>query len=409
LKICEEGTIVEPDDFLVQFDDSVLQQDLLQQRIAVANDRTQMIQAENDLANAKRKLREYTEGLFSLEREQFATVLFVAEDTYKRAVTYLEHSRRLHERGYITDTQLDADEFAVKKAKKDFDNAKRRLEVYDQFTKEKLQGEYEAEIKKQDARVEAATYTLELSKQKLTEIEEQIEHCLISAPATGQVVYANERDRHDNKPVIEEGTLIRENQVIIRLPDLRNMQVDVKINESHVNRINPGQAARITLDADPDLLLHGKVKEVAPYPFPIRWHGAPMEYGCIVTITDPPTTIRPGLRAKVKIIFESEPDVLLVPLAAVIEQGEQHFCLVRRDESWQPVPVTIGSNNNNQVVVVDGIAEGDQVSITPFRYIERSDLPDPPPAELATDKNGDGRSDKSPISTTSPASGATLR
>ena len=39
LKICEEGTNVKEGDFLVQFDDSVLQSDLLAQQIVVANDK----------------------------------------------------------------------------------------------------------------------------------------------------------------------------------------------------------------------------------------------------------------------------------------------------------------------------------------------------------------------------------
>jgi len=376
LKICEEGKIVTPDDFLVQFDDSVLQQELLAQKIVAANDKARLIQAQNDLETATRTLREYTQGLFEQQRDVLATDLFVAEERFQRAVTYVDFSRRLAAKGYITANQLRADEFAVEKAKKDLAIAKRKLDVYDRFTQDKMLGEYEAEIKKQQAKLDAATHTLALSQQKVAETEEQIAHCLVRAPAAGQVVYANQRDRRDAPKVIEEGTLIRENQIIILLPDLTTMQVDVKINESHVKRIEKGQPARITLDADPENILNGTVDEVAPYPFPIRWHGAPMEYGAVVTIDDPPPTIRPGLRAKVKIIFEAQPDVLMVPLSAVIEHGQRHFCLVRDREGWRPQPVKIGSNNNNQVVVLEGLSEGDEVSMTPFQHIERSELPE---------------------------------
>jgi len=386
LKICEEGVSVKPGDFLVQFDDSILQQELLAQKIVAANNKALLIQAQNELENARRTLREYTQGLFAQERDLISTGLFVAEENFQRAVTYLEYSRRLATKGYVTANQLRADEFAAEKAKKDLATAKRNLDVYDRFTQDRMVGEYEAEIKKQEARVEAATHTLELSKQRLADTEQQITHCLVLAPVAGQVVHANEREGRNGAQVIEEGTLIRENQIIIRLPDLRNMQVDVKINESHVNRIQTGQPARIILDADPEDVLHGKVKEVAPYPFPVRWHGAPMEYGAVVEIDDPPPTIRPGLRAKVKIVFESRPDVLQVPLAAVIEQGGCYYCLVREQAAWHPKPVKIGSNNNNQVVVLEGLAEGEQVSMTPFQHIERSDLPGGTPSGIAADK-----------------------
>jgi len=378
LKICDEGELVQPGDFLVQFDDSLLQQELLAQRIVAANNKALLIQAQSTLDSAKRELREYTEGLFAQERDVLDAAKFVAEENLQRAVTYLEHSRRLVAKGYITANQLRADEFAVDKAKKELAIAQQKLKVYDQFTRDKMVGKYEAEIKKQEAKVEAAQHTLDLSEQKLLKIEEQISYCMITAPSAGQVVHANERDRGGNTKVIEEGTLIRENQIIIRLPDLENMQVDVKINESHVNRVAVGQPARIILNADHKEILRGTVTEVAPYPFPIRWHGAPLEYGAVVSINDPPPNIRPGLRAKVTIVFETQPDVLQVPLAAVIEQDERHYCLVREQDDWRLQPVKVGSNNNDQIIVIEGLTEGDQVSMTPFRHIERSDLPESP-------------------------------
>ncbi len=377
LKICAEGTQVEPGDFLVQFDDSVLQNDLLAQKIVVANDEALLIQAKSDLQNAQRTLREFEQGLFQQEQELLEGEVFVAEEELRKSELAMASSKRLAARGLITQLQVTAAEFAVDKARKDVAAARRKLDVYQRFTGEKMSGEYEAEIQKQEANVEAATFTLELSKQKLAEIEQQISHCLITAPAAGQVVHANERDgRGDTPEVIEEGTIIRENQVVIRLPDLENMQVDVRINESHVNRVKPGQPAEIQLDADPDNVLRGEVQEVAAYPFPLRWHGSPMEFGAVITIVDAPPSIRPGLRAKVKIVFESRPDVLQVPLAAVIEHGDRHYCLVREQDEWRAQTIQISSNNNTHVVVETGLVEGDRVALTPFRYIKRSELPD---------------------------------
>lgn len=393
LKICDEGTVVKTGDFLVQFDDSVLQNDLLAQKIVVANDKALLIQANSDLENAKRTLREFDEGLYQQELELLEGEVFVAEEELRKAELAYASSRRLAERGLITELQVTAGKFAVEKTKKDVAASKRKVDVYKNFTRDKTIGEYEAEIKKQEANVEAAEFTLELSQQKLKEIQEQIDFCLVAAPAAGQVVHANEREgRGDTPEVIEEGTIIRENQVIIRLPDLQNMQVDVKINESHVNRIKAGQPAEIELDADPDNVLRGEVQEVAPYPFPIRWHGAPMEYGAVVKIIDPPPTIRPGLRAKVKIIFESQLDVMQLPLAAVIERGDRHYCLVREEGGWRTQAIQLTSNNNTHVVVDGGLNDGDQVSLTPFRHIKRSDLPEVAPDELASGEEAKARS-----------------
>lgn len=155
----------------------------------------------------------------------------------------------------------------------------------------------------------------------------------------------------------------------------------------------PGQIAIIELDADPDNPLDGEVNQVAAYPFPLRWHGAPLEYDTKVTITNPPPTLRPGLRAKVKIFFESAAEVIQVPLAAVIQHEERYFCLVRNGNDWSPRPVSIGSNNNTHVVVANGLAEGEVVTLTPFRFIKRSELEEILPTLDAPGKRGDQPSD----------------
>jgi multidrug resistance efflux pump len=387
LKICPEGTYVQAGDFLIQFDDSVLHNDLLAQKIAVANDEAILIQTKSNLENAKRTLREFGEGLNQQQIELLEAEVFVAEDEVRRSELAFDSSKRLFQRDIVTALQVESAQFLAEKAQKSLNAARRKLDVYRQFTREKTAGEFEADIKKQEANVQAATFTLELSKQRRTDIEEQIAHCLVKAPAAGQVVYANDRDGAGAPKVIEEGTLIRENQVVIRLPNLKSMQVDVKINESHINYVKPGQAAEILLDADPDTILRGTVKEIAPYPFPLRWHGAPLEYGVVVAIIDPPPTIRPGLRAKVKIVFESHPGVLQVPLAAVVEHRGNNFCLIRERDEWRPRAIQIASNNNTHVIVRGGVAEGEQVALTPFRHIKRSDLPDVKPSAAASGKD----------------------
>ena len=372
--ICEEGTLVKEGDLLVQFDDSVLQNELIGQKIVVAQDKSAFIQAESNLANAERTLTEYEEGLFEQQAEVLESAAFVAEEELRKSDLMLQSNRRLAAKGLINELQVTASRFRMEKAKKDVAASRRALEVFRKFTRDRMIGEYKAEIEKQKANLDAARFTLDLSQQKLGEIQEQIHFCRITAPSEGQLVYANERQRGE-PVVIEEGTYIRYNQVVARLPDIRNMQVEVKINESHINRIRPEMAARIILDADPDLPLRGAVSKVAPYPFPQRWHGAPVEYGVDVKIIDPPPTIRPGYRAKVQIFFEAQSQALQVPLAAVIAHDDGHYCLVREENGWRAQSVEIGPNNNNDVVIESGLDEDDRVSLTPFRFIDRDDLP----------------------------------
>lgn len=382
IEIVPEGTEVVEGDFLIQLDDSVLKNDETSQLILVANDEALLEQAKSNLATAEKTLVEYIEGLFYQEKETFEGELFAAEEAQRRAEASLKHGERLAARGFITQLQLQSEQFALAKAKRDAAAARRKVQVYEKYTRDKLVGQYEADITRLIALNSAAENTLKLSNQRLSEVRQQIENCRIVAPGTGQVVYVSDQRRDF---VVEEGAVIRDKQLVIVLPDTSKMQVDVRINESHVNRIREGQAVNITLDADPDKPLKGVVKEVSTFPFPRRWHGEPLEFGTTVTILDPPESIRPGLRAKVNIKFDNALQVLQVPLAAVIEHKKHHFCLVRSGSEWDVRTVTIGKHNNSDVVIQAGLDAGERVSMSPFQFIQRADLPDlGEPEELAS-------------------------
>ena len=95
---------------------------------------------------------------------------------------------------------------------------------------------------------EQASYQEELNN--LQEIEDQIALCTVTAPENGQVVYANVlSSRSSSEFVVEAGAAVRERQVIIRLPDPKNMQVVSDINESRINLINEGMRANVRIDA----------------------------------------------------------------------------------------------------------------------------------------------------------------
>ena len=101
--------------------------------------------------------------------------------------------------------------------------------MYREFTKERLTGEYNASIKQKTAQLDAAQSTLDLSTNRLADIQEQIVKCQVLAPSDGQVVYANDERR---SIVIEEGAIIRDNQIVVRLPDIKNMEVAIIRRES---------------------------------------------------------------------------------------------------------------------------------------------------------------------------------
>ncbi len=187
----------------------------------------------------------------------------------------------------------------------------------------------QADIESARAKLEAARRNYLLDLQKLWEIEEQICNCTIFATRPGQVVYANERDyRGGTTVVIEPGTIIRERQVIIRLPDPSQMRVVARINESRVNLVQRGMRAKILLDAFLNHEITGVVEEVSDYPAPTSfWLQNVKEYEAKVRIENPPPGLRPGFTAQVQIRVAEVPEVLQVPVQAVLEHGGKYYCI----------------------------------------------------------------------------------
>ena len=129
LEIVPEGTLVKKGDFLIRLDDASLQKDLLRQRISVHQANATLVKATADVEAAKLALKEYLSGSYREKEEQLESAEFVAKENLRRAEEYLQYSKKLTAKGYVSEAQLEADQFAVEKAGKELDLAQTKLDV----------------------------------------------------------------------------------------------------------------------------------------------------------------------------------------------------------------------------------------------------------------------------------------
>ncbi|MDE0820925.1 MAG: hypothetical protein OSA95_07375, partial [Opitutales bacterium] len=128
LEIVPEGTWVDTGDFICKLDDSELQYQLQKEQIDLNNAESQFIQAEADHENAKLALQEYESGTFPQEVKQYQSEEFVSRENLRRAEEFLSFSEKLAARDYISEVQLEADRFAVEKARKELEVSETKLE-----------------------------------------------------------------------------------------------------------------------------------------------------------------------------------------------------------------------------------------------------------------------------------------
>ncbi len=394
LEIVSEGTRVKEGDFLVRLDDSALKTELTQQQITCSGSESQSIEAEAALSNAELALNEYEQGTFREQEETLEGALKVANENLRRAEEYLTFSRKLAERGYVSDVQLEADKFAVEKAEKELDVAQTKLEVLRTFTKKKMLTQLKADIQTSRAKQDARQKTWQLDKQRLKEVEEQIIKCVIHAPASGQVVYANDanRGRTNGEMLIAEGTPVRERQLLIRLPDPSKMRVLAKVHESRINLVRKGLTAEVSTDAIPDHSLVGLVSMVSEYPIPSPsvYTAHIKEYAVEIEIQNPPPQLRPGMSAQVDILVEHQESQLQIPIDATIARGDKYFVAIpHEDGTFETREIKVGHANDASITVREGLEVGQKIVLNHTEIKDKLNLPElkltTPPVAMTTE------------------------
>ena len=383
LRIIPEGTRVKKGDFLVELDSSALQTQRTSQQILVNDAKAAEVEAHNNYDVAVITKREYLEGTYLQDRQLIESELFVAEENLNRAKEYFRYSQKLASKGYVNENQLEADRFAVEKAKKDLDAAKTKLKVLDEFTKAKQASTLDSAILIAKAKWDAAKNSDKLEVDKLKDIDDQIAKCTITAPQHGVVKYAHMSDgRSDQQFIVEEGTMVRERQIIIKLPNADSMQVNITVNESLVQYLSPGMLADIR-PVGYDRVFHGTVDKVNQYAEPTGWRTANVkEYKAFVRIDDVSAELRSGMTASVTVHCADVPNALQVPVQSIYAHGPKFFCFVYNGGQWKAQEVKAGPTNDKYFVIESGLKEGDQVAINPRAYLADVTLPKLPPEEI---------------------------
>lgn len=389
LWVIEEGTHVEKGDKLVELRTSALERDLVQQQIVCNTSYALVVQAENTLRAAEIARLEYLEGAFRQEEQGVLSEIFVAEENLRRAQLAFQSTERLAARGIVSALQMEGDQFAVEKARNELDAAQTKLEVLRKYTREKMLKQFDSDIATAQARWDSEKQSYELEMEKLEEIKEQIAKCTIVAPEAGQVVYANTFSGFGggSEFVVEEGALVRENQVLIRLPDPNKMQVKANVNESRISMIRAGMPVSIEFDAIRGRKFRGRVTRVNQYAEPTSWRsGNIREYATFIQIIDPPEDVRSGMSAEVRILAEQHRDVLQLPVQALYETRGRFFCLLKDGDHWETREIQVGSSNDSYMIIRSGLEEGDRVVLNPRAFLDRLELPDMPETDTSRDQ-----------------------
>lgn len=412
--IVPEGSYVKKGDLLVELDSSSSMDAVNQQQISVEKAQFSLIQAqqqldiqksvvdsETDAAELKLEfaesdLKKYAEGEALQTRRNAQIEITNVIETLRINEERLEWTEKLYAQGYETKSTLDSHRLAVSQTKlkleqankslwmiESFDEPKQRRtleaalqEAQEDYDRVKLQGQ--RKLAQYQADVLTQQKTLDLNQTKLDRDQKQLAATRIIAPQDGLVVYSSGGGgdrRWSNESMIEEGAVVRNRQELIKLPDVSEMKLLIKIHESHINQIRSGQPAYVVLDSMPDLRFRGFVAKVAPLPdSSSRWANPNLKvYATEIRITDRLPDVKPGVSARAEVVITNLTDVLTVPIQAITTLRGQSVAYVAANPP-RPVPVGVGMYNQKLIEITSGLKEGDRVLLSPPFDSQEKDL-----------------------------------
>jgi hypothetical protein len=147
---------------------------------------------------------------------------------------------------------------------------------------------------------------------------------------------------------------------LVLLTDPALGEVRTTVIEEDVSLVEIGQPAEIYFDARPGVVVNGAVTRIVPQR--VAGEARPL-YHVYLNLDDPlPEGVYPGMTADASLVINSAEDVLRLPRALVAARSDgtatvsvwENGRVVSRD-------ITVGLRGDVYIVVLDGLAEGDEV------------------------------------------------
>jgi len=212
-------------------------------------------------------------------------------------------------------------------------------------------------------------------KNKLKIVQDVMANFTIKAPADGMVIYVKE---WNGKKKTVGSQVSPWEPTIATLPDMNHMESVTFVNEIDVRKVAKGQSVTITLDADPTRKLKGTVVEVANVGEQ-RPNADAKVFEVKVTVEQADSTLRPGMTTGNGVLTFTQKDALYVPLEAVVSDSGLSYVYKKSGSRTVKQQVLTGAINDNEVIIVRGLAENDHVLLSPPAGSAQRDVVHLPP------------------------------
>ncbi len=224
----------------------------------------------------------------------------------------------------------------------------------------------------------------DLHRQKLvsTEIFQQSKYDYHQQKAVYEMARLNQEYTSIRTPIggvvserrVKVGNMILPNQATFKVSGLNPLIAILHVPEKQLEKLRVGLKTELTVDAIGNDPVMGHIKRISPIVDP-----ATGTVKITVETGDPQRRLRPGMFARIKIIYDIHPDALKIPKDAIITEDRESAVYVVRDSLAYKQNISIGYINTTHVEVLEGLLENDVVVTT-----GKSSLKDSTKVEIVT-------------------------
>ena len=203
------------------------------------------------------------------------------------------------------------------------------------------------------AQLAAAQGALAAAELDVQDAELRLKETSIFAPISGTILDV----------AVEKGTLVSSaltnvsgGSVMMTLADLSDLRIIASVDEAQISRVQVGQRVDINVDTYGDRTFRGKVDRVSPLGVDTS---SVITFDVEIAVVDEAASLlRSGMSADIEIVTAEQKDVLLVPLIAIQSSGRRRFVKLQNGEERT---IKTGSTDGTQMVVLEGVGEGEHV------------------------------------------------
>lgn len=209
----------------------------------------------------------------------------------------------------------------------------------------------QAQVAQTRAAREQTRSTLDQARAQLTHLRDVLRKTTYTAPIAGIVSYIDVRVGENVVPGIQNA----QGSFLMTISDMSVVTAEVKVDETDITNVRRGQPADISIDAVPGKIFKGRVSEVGQLAI-LRTSGqAAMtettantqearDFKVVITLDNPPQSLRPGLSTTAKIQTAHKADVLTVPIQALAVRSQKALQEAQQKDSGN---VTLAASSSD--------------------------------------------------------------